>query len=187
VLQLKNNRGKAMMNARAIALIGIMAATIECGKLALSFLPNVEVVTLLCALYGYVFGIYGVIATAVFVLIEPMIYGIGSWIITYIIYWPLVAFIFMILRKKGIRNRFLITTVALGITVFFGVLSSIVDTAFYLGINQNFFTNLIVFYIRGVVFYLVQLITNAAVFPTLFPYLSKKLEIIKPKINIKNE
>ena len=38
--------------ARVVALVGIMAATLECGKLVLSFLPNIEVVTLLCALYG---------------------------------------------------------------------------------------------------------------------------------------
>ena len=79
------------LNARAIALVGIMAATLECGKLVLSFIPNVEVVTLLVALYGYVFGGLGIIAAAVFVCIEPLIWGFGSWFITYIIYWPLVA------------------------------------------------------------------------------------------------
>ena len=74
------------INAKSLALVGIMAATVECGKLALSFLPNVEVVTILLALYGYVFGWYGVIAAGVFVCIEPLIWGMGRWVITYIIY-----------------------------------------------------------------------------------------------------
>ena len=126
-----------VLNARSIALVGIMAATLECGKLALSFLPNIEVVTILCALYGYVFGIYGIIATAVFVCIEPLIYGFGSWIITYFIYWPLVAFVFMLLRKKGGKSRLWLTVIAVALTVGFGVISSIVDAAFYLGINKN--------------------------------------------------
>ena len=173
-----------VLNARSIALVGIMAATLECGKLALSFLPNIEVVTILCALYGYVFGIYGIIATAVFVCIEPLIYGFGSWIITYFIYWPLVAFVFMLLRKKGVKSRLWLTVIAVVLTVGFGVISSIVDAAFYLGINKNFLSNLVLYYIRGIVFYLVQIACNAVLFPTLFLFLADKLEKIKPNISI---
>lgn len=175
---------KLPFNARAVALVGIMAATLECGKLALSFLPNIEVVTLLCALYGYVFGVYGVIAAAVFVCIEPLIYGIGSWILTYILYWPLVAFVFMLLRKRGVKNRLWLTLTALGLTVFFGALSSVIDTAFYLGINENYFANLCLYYVRGIVFYFVQLACNGALFPTLFVFLAEKLERIKDTVNI---
>ena len=53
--------------ALKIALIAVMAATLEGGKLALAAIPNVEIVTLLCAVYGYVFGGAGIIATYVFV------------------------------------------------------------------------------------------------------------------------
>ena len=173
-----------VLNARSIALVGIMAATLECGKLALSFLPNIEVVTILCALYGYVFGIYGIIATAVFVCIEPLIYGFGSWIITYFIYWPLVALVFMLLRKKGVKSRLWLTVIAVVLTVGFGVISSIVDTAFYLGINKNYLSNLVLYYVRGIVFYIVQIACNAVLFPTLFLFLADKLEKIKPNISI---
>ena len=173
-----------VLNARSIALVGIMAATLECGKLALSFLPNIEVITILCALYGYVFGIYGIIATAIFVCIEPLIYGFGSWIITYFIYWPLVAFVFMLLRKKGVKSRLWLTVIAVVLTVGFGVISSIVDTAFYLGINKNYLSNLVLYYVRGIVFYIVQIACNAVLFPTLFLFLADKLEKIKPNISI---
>lgn len=175
---------KLSFNARSVALVGIMAATLECGKLVLSFLPNVEVVTLLCALYGYVFGIYGVVAAAVFVCIEPLIYGIGSWIISYIIYWPLVAIVFMLLHRKGVRSRLWLTLTAIGLTILFGALSSVVDTAFYLGVNENYLKNLCLYYVRGVVFYLVQIACNGALFPTLFVFLSTKLERIKAAVNL---
>ena len=121
----------SIFNARSIALVGIMAATLECGKLVLSFLPNIEVVTILCALYGYVFGVLGIVAAVVFVCIEPLIYGFGSWIITYFTYWPLVAFVFMMLRRRGVKNRLCLMLVALAMTVGFGVLSSIIDAALY--------------------------------------------------------
>ena len=173
---------KYSFGAKAVALVGIMAATLECAKLALSFLPNIEVVTLLTALYGYVFGWYGVAAAVIFVCIEPLIYGFGGWIITYIIYWPLVATVFMLLGRRGVKNRFLLTAVAVGMTVLFGILSSVVDTAILLGVNGNYFKNLALYYARGVIFYAVQIACNAAIFPTLFPFLSERLSVIKPSV-----
>lgn len=163
--------------ARGIALVAIMAATIEVGKLALSFLPNIEVVTLLCALYGYVFGFYGVVAAAVFVCIEPMIYGVGTWVATYMIYWPLVAAVFMLLGSAKVKRRLPITLIALGLTVFFGVLSAAIDVTVY-GIGIGYFKNFLVYYLRGIPFYVTQLLCNAVVFPLLFKFLSKKLSTI---------
>lgn len=173
-----------MIGAKTVALVGIMAATIECGKLVLSFLPNVEVVTLLCAIYGYVFGWLGVAAALVFVCVEPLIWGLGSWVVTYIVYWPLVALIFMLLSKSKIKNRWIITAVAVGLTVFFGVFSSVIDTAFYLGINQAYFRNLILYYARGSVFYIVQIVCNAVIFPTLFTFLTEKLSVVRSTANL---
>ena len=45
------------MNIRDITLIAILSASITAGKLALSFVPNVEVVTLLFIVYSIVFGV----------------------------------------------------------------------------------------------------------------------------------
>ena len=183
-MKIIKENGKRIFNAKAVALVGIMAATLECGKLVLATIPNVEVVTLLCALYGYVFGWLGVLAAAIFVCLEPLIWGVGSWIITYIIYWPSVALIFMLLSRKGIKNRLVFTVTAVVMTLLFGVISSMIDSAFYLGINENYFKNLVIFYARGSVFYIVQIVTNAAVFPTVFPFLVKKLSLFKPQLDI---
>lgn len=170
--------------ARMIAFVGIAAATLECGKLVLSFMPNVEVVTLLTALYGYVFGWAGMCAATVFVCIEPLIYGINSWVITYFIYWPLVAFVFMMLRRARVKNRWIITLTAVGLTVFFGILSSIIDTAVMLGVNEYYFTNLIIYYARGFVFYAVHIACNAVIFPLLFTFLAGKLRLIRRNMHI---
>lgn len=177
-------RGRLIFDARSVALIGIMTATLTCGKLVLASLPNIEVVTLLCALWGYSFGIYGVIASGLFVMIEPLIYGIGSWLISYIIYWPTVAIIFMLLGRKKINSRWIFTATAVGLTLLFGILSSVIDSAFYLGINEHYFTNLVIYYIRGSVFYAVQTVTNAALFLTLFPFLLSRLRDIFPTLSM---
>lgn len=170
---------KVKFSAREVALVGVMAATLECGKLILSAIANVEVVTILCAIYGYVFGWYGMISAMIFTCVEILVFGINSWVITYLIYWPLVAFVFMLLAKIKISGRIIPTAVAVGLTAFFGVLSSVIDTAYWSGINENFFKNVLIMYIRGVPFFLIHIGCNLAVFSTLFPFLVRKTTQIK--------
>ena len=167
---------RVISGARAVALVGITAATVECAKLALAALPNIEIVTFLIGLYGYVFGWYGVLTAFVFVSIEPLIYGFGTWIVSYYIYWPLVALVFMILGRIKIKNRWLITAVALVLTLFFGILTSLVDVGLLSGNFDNFFYRFGIYYARGIAFYAIQIACNAIIFPLLFPYLSSKLK-----------
>ena len=126
------------LNVKTIATVGVMAATLECGKLVLSFLPNIEVVSILTALYGFVFGWAGVLASFIFVMIEPLIWGFGPWFITYLIYWPTLAFVFMCLGRRKIESRWVILAIIFGLTVGFGILSSIIDVALYIGINKHY-------------------------------------------------
>ncbi len=172
---------KGIGTAEKIALVGIAAATIECGKLVLMFLPNVEVVTMLCALYGYSFGILGVLSAFVFVCIEPLLWGVGTWIPLYFVYWPLVAFVFYIFGKAKLKSRVVLTATAVGLTLFFGILSSLVDVGLFSGYFDNFFYRFSVYYLRGVPFYITQIITNAVLFPLLFPMMSEKLLRIKKR------
>ena len=165
--------------ALKIATVGICAATLECVKLALAALPNIEAVTLLCALYGYTFGSVGIAAAVVFVCIEPIIWGFGSWVVSYFIYWPLVAFVFMLLGKKGVRSRIVITVTATVATVFFGVLTALVDVGLFMGYYDRFFLRFSIYYARGIVFYILQIATNAVLFPLLFPPLVKLLKKVK--------
>ena len=173
---------KSLSNVKLIATVGVMAATLECGKLVLSFLPNIEVVSILTALYGYVFGIPGVIASVIFVLIEPLIWGFGPWFITYLIYWPSLALVFMLLGRKRVTSRLVIVAVALGMTVLFGVLSATIDCALYIGINEFYFKNLLLYYVRGMSFYVTQIICNAVLFATLFKILAERTSYLNSKI-----
>ena len=176
---IKAPKRRAISGAKAIALVGITAATLECAKLALSALPNIEVVTLLVALYGYVFGWYGLLSAVVFVSIEPLIYGFGTWVVSYYIYWPLLALTFMLLGKIKIKNRWLLTAVAIAMTFFFGVLTSLVDVGLLSGNFDNFFYRFGIYYARGAIFYTIQLICNAVLFPLFFVFLSDKLAVMK--------
>ncbi len=162
------NKTKVTSVAKRIATVGIAAATLECGKLVLAVIPNVEVVTLLTAIYGYTFGVWGVLASVVFVCIEPLIWGFGSWFITYLIYWPLLAVTFALLGRARVKSRIILTAAALISTFFFGILSSLVDVGLFMGYFDRFFYRFGIYYLRGIVFYAIQLATNAVLFPTLF-------------------
>lgn len=167
--------------AASVALVGIMAASVECAKLALASVPNVEAVTLLVAVYGYVFGTLGVAAAFVFVMIEPLIWGFGTWIISYFIYWPLVALCFMLLGKKGVSKRFPLTLAALILTAFFGILTAAVDVGLFSGSYESFGARFFIYYIRGVWFYVSQLFSNLLAFYLIFPTLCGLLLRIKKK------
>ena len=176
------NRSKKKTVSKSIALVGIMAAAIECGKLALSFIPNVEVVTLFIALFSYVFGLSGILAAFVFVCIEPLIWGFGTWIASYIIYWPAVALVFFFLGSLKIRNRFVISFIVALSTFIFGILTSLIDVGLLSGFLDNFWYRFSIYYARGAVFYIVHIISNTIIFLALFNFLRIKLEEIKKQL-----
>lgn len=169
------------IGAKKVALIAIMTATIEAGKLALSAIPNVEVVSLLCAVYGYVFGLIGVVSIVLFVGIETLIWGVNTWVLSYLIYWPMVCMIFWLLRLLKVKSRLIITAVIVVLTAFFGVLTSLVDVGLFSGFWDNFWQRFAIYYSRGIVFYIVQIVCNAIVFPLLFLPLAKVLAKFRDK------
>ena len=173
---------KSKNAVRYTALVGMMAATIECAKLALAVIPNVEAVSLLIALYSYVFGWAGVLAAVVFVCIEPLVWGFGTWVVSYFIYWPLLGVVFFILGRMKIKNRFVITGMITLSTFLFGILTSLVDIGLFSGSFDRFFYRFGIYYARGIVFYVVHITSNLIIFLLLFPILVKVLKDIKVKI-----
>lgn len=172
--------------ALRVALAGVLAALLSSGKFVLSFLPNVEIVTLLTALAGYVFGGAGIAAAVIFVLVEPLLYGMGTWVVSYLLYWPLVATVFFLARRAGIHRRVPVTLIAVALTVWFGVLTSLVDVLLVSALpirffTEDFFRRFAVLYARGVPFFAVQIGCNAVLFPLLFPLLASRGERLTRK------
>ena len=162
--------------ALKVALVGIMAATVECGKLVLASIPNVEVVTLLIGLYSYTFGWLGILASLIFVCIEPLIWGLGTWVISYFIYWPLVALIFAAFGAIGVKNRVVLTSFAVVLTFLFGVLTALVDGGLFTGNFDNFLYRFGIYYARGIVFYALQIACNLVLFLFVFRFLADKIK-----------
>ena len=67
-----------------VVRVAFMAATLTAFKLALSFVPNVEAVTLIICVYGSAMGVaYALPAALIFCTAELAIYGFGSWALWY--------------------------------------------------------------------------------------------------------
>ena len=91
---------KHKISIKDIALIGLAVAMIEVCKIALAFLPNVELTSFLLILFTLFFGRRIVLVVPVFILIEGSIYGFGSWWIMYLYAWPLLVLLTWICRRQ---------------------------------------------------------------------------------------
>ena len=88
------------IHIRDIALTGLMVATIEIAKMALSLIPNVELTSFLLILYTLVFGPKTLLAVPAFILIEGAVYGVSLWWIMYLYTWPLLVLMTLLFRKQ---------------------------------------------------------------------------------------
>ncbi len=178
---------RTVLTAQYVTQVAVMAGLITALKFALSFLPNVELITLLIAVFSTVWGLkYSLPATIVFCLVEMAIYGVGSWLLLYIIYWPLLAVIFY----YALRNKK--TPVAMGISVgigliltaLFGVLSACTDTLFVIGaVSKDMLgTYFVSYYLKGLWFDIVHVVSVVISLLVLYIPLVKVCERIKKSI-----
>ncbi|MBO7222407.1 MAG: hypothetical protein J6V37_05095 [Clostridia bacterium] len=164
---------RTVLTARYITQVAVMAGLLTALKFALSFLPNVEVITLLIAVFSAVWGLkYSLPATLVFCTVEMAIYGIGTWVPLYFIYWPLLAVIFhFALRgKRPAVAMGIALAIALPMTIIFGVLSASVETLFVIGaVSADMLgTYFVTYYLKGLWYYLVHVVSVVASIAILF-------------------
>ncbi len=96
-----HTKNKFIIKTKDIALIGMMVAVIEVCKVALGFLPNIELTTFWIIMFTLFFGRKSALVVPVFILIEGTMYGFGTWWIMYLYIWPSLALITWIFRKQN--------------------------------------------------------------------------------------
>ena len=87
------------MPVRKITRIALLSAILYVSKVALEFLPNVELVSLLTVLYTLVFGKEAFLIVTVFNLFELIQWGFGTWWVSYLYVWPLLVLITLLLKR----------------------------------------------------------------------------------------
>jgi energy-coupling factor transport system substrate-specific component len=162
------------MKIKDIALIGMMSAILVAVQVALSFLPNIELVSILIIIYTLVFGRKALYIIYVFVAVEGIIYGIGLWWINYLYVWTVLFLIAMLLRKQHSPYIWAIISGFYGLT--FGALCAI-PNLFLSGIGSA-----ISYWLAGIPFDILHAIGNFVVALLLF----HPLYYIMDKINRKS-
>lgn len=106
-----------------IVIMGVLTAILFLGQVALSFLPNIEVVTLLIILYTLIYGRKVFLIIYTFVFLEGIIYGFGLWWINYLYIWSILAAIVLLFCRQ--RSIVFWSTVSGFFGLFFGTLCSV--------------------------------------------------------------
>lgn len=181
---MKHTADNRQAAARRIAQTAVIAAILLAGQVALRVIPNVEIVTMVIIVAAFVFPpVVSVGAAVVFATGEWLIYGFGYWVAAYYIYWPMLAVAATLLKliSKPQLRSIAATVIAVVLTAFFGVLTSIVDAAFASNLSKMFFVYFPIIYMRGIWFYVTHIVSNAVIVSLLFSPLSRALKQFSAK------
>lgn len=97
---MEEKRRQNKLAIKDIALMGMMVAVIEACKLAMAFLPNIELTSFWIILFTLTFGWRIVFVIPVFILVEGAMYGFGLWWVMYLYAWPLLALAAWLCRRQ---------------------------------------------------------------------------------------
>lgn len=85
--------------AGKVVRLSLISSLIMISHIALSFIPNVEVVTLFIVVFTVYLGKQMYLAVATYIMLNGIIYGFGYWWVGYWIVWPLLVTVVLSLRK----------------------------------------------------------------------------------------
>lgn len=115
----------AKITVRELALFSVLGALTFAAKYVMSFLPNIEPVSLMVMLFAVVFGRKCLYPVYLYVAMEILFYGLGLWNINYLYIWGALALAAYLLRKMRSRLGWALVSGVFGLL--FGVLCGIVD------------------------------------------------------------
>lgn len=142
------------MNTRKIVLMAMLTTILVVSQVSMSFIPNVEIVTLLLFVYVRQFGLSFTITTSlVFSTILGIIWGFGTWVMMYYLIWPLYILL-MHLMSPLLLNKDRCAYFLGFLGLLFGLLFSL-EAMFY-----SSFQLAIVYYIKGLPFDIIHMISN---------------------------
>ena len=162
------------MKIKEITLLSMMSAIIFVAQVALRFIPNVELVSLLIILYTLVFKKKTLYIIYVFVILEGLLYGFGLWWFSYLYVWTILFIIVMIFRKSS--NVFLWTIISGIYGLSFGAFFTI--PYFFMGGFPSAFA----YWVNGIPFDIIHCISNIIVTLILFKPLYSLINLINNRI-----
>ena len=91
---------KQRVTLAELALFGILGVLTFGMKVVMSYLPNIEPVSLMVMLFAVTFGRRALYPIYTYVLLEFLLYGIRLWSVNYLYIWAVLAAAAWLLRKE---------------------------------------------------------------------------------------
>lgn len=113
------------LTVREMVLFAVLGALTFAAKYVMSFLPNIEPVSLMVMLFAVVFGKKWAYPVYLYVLMEILFYGISLWNINYLYVWAVLAMCAYFLRDMESPWGWALLSGSFGLL--FGALCGIVD------------------------------------------------------------
>ena len=172
-----DNSGKLRYTSKECALLAVFVAAVIAAQVALSFVPGVELVTVLFVSYSFVAGFKrGVAAATAFSLLRQIVFGFyPTVLILYLVYYNLLNFTFGFLGikiKQAVKYLPLIVIVACIGTVLFTLIDDVL-TPLWFGYGARAMK---AYFISSLSFMIPQLICTAVSVSVLFLPLIKVFE-----------
>lgn len=161
------------LTAFDVCMLGVAAASLTAVKFALSWLANVELVTVLIVYYTLIFKrLRAFCIVNVFIVVECFIYGFGTWVVSYIIHWNFLVFFIGILGKRGVKKSIFYSLWATLITFLFGVQTTLLDVLFFAPATE-FFQAFALKYYMGLSFFITHILSVFISVLVILPPLTK--------------
>ena len=116
---------KAKLAIREITLYAMLGAMTFGAKYVMSWLPNIEPVSLMVMLFAVLFGIKCLYPVYIYVMLEILFYGFGLWNVNYLYIWLILAVAAYLMRKTTTPLAWALLSGCFGL--FFGALCAPVD------------------------------------------------------------
>lgn len=116
---------KGKLTIRETILFGILGAMTFAMKVVMAPLPNIEPVSLTVMVYAAVFGLKALYPTYIYVVMEILYYGLGTWNFCYLYVWGILAVAAWVCRKMKQPLAWAILSGVFGLL--FGLLCAPVD------------------------------------------------------------
>ena len=162
------------LSVREMVLFGILGAMTFGAKYIMSFLPNIEPVSLCVMLYAVVFGKKWVYPVYLYVMLEILFYGLGIWNLNYLYTWAVLAVAASFLKNMDSSFGWAMLSSVFGLA--FGALCGIVDV--FIGGVPYAVTK----WISGIPFDISHCIGNFVMALVLFKPLRKLMETLYCKM-----
>ncbi len=127
-----------MKSAKFIIIPAIFIAILIGGQLALSAVSGIEIVTVLFLTFCFKYGVrQGLLVATAFSLLRCLIFGFfPAVLVLYLVYYNLFALVFgglgnLYKREYSIKAHVILILVAIGMTVAFTLLDTLITPAFY--------------------------------------------------------